>query len=84
MYRTQQTWSVGTYTFYQVKMKHNDEVLFTYSIGDDKISSELYPTLDYALAAAVAERHTGRRGAGGTAVGTAADWFMRMIGADVQ
>lgn len=44
--------------------------------------NEWYPSLDHAMVAAVAEKHTGRRGAGGTGVGTAADWFMRMIGVD--
>jgi hypothetical protein len=48
--------------------------------GEPKIG-ELYGSLDHALVGAVAEKHTGRRGAGGTGVGTAADWFMRMIGA---
>lgn len=42
---------------------------------------EWYSSLDHAMVAAVAEKHTGPRGAGGTGVGTAADWFMRMIGA---
>jgi hypothetical protein len=43
---------------------------------------EWYPSLEHAMAAAIAEKYTGRRGAGGTGVGTAADWFMRMIGVD--
>lgn len=42
---------------------------------------EWYGSLEHAMVAAVAEKHTGPRGAGGTGVGTAADWFMRMIGA---
>lgn len=39
-----------------------------------------FPSLDNAMVAAVAEKYTGPRG--GSGVGTAADWFMRMIGAD--
>jgi hypothetical protein len=45
-------------------------------------TGELYAALDRALVAWVAEKYTGPRGAGGSGVGTAADWFMRMIGAD--
>lgn len=48
---------------------------------DRGLPTELYTTLDEAMVAAVGEKYTGRRGAGGTAVGTAADWFMKMIGA---
>lgn len=44
--------------------------------------NELYETLDYAMVAAVGQKYTGRRGASGDGVGTAADWFMKMIGAD--
>lgn len=44
--------------------------------------TEWYGSIDHAMAAAIAEKHTGARGAGGNGVGTAADWFMRMIGAD--
>jgi hypothetical protein len=43
---------------------------------------EFYESLDRALVAYVGEKYTGPRGAGGSGVGTAADWFMRMIGAD--
>lgn len=49
--------------------------------GEPKMGSEWYNTLEHAMAAAIAEKYTGARGAGGTGVGTAADWFMRMIGA---
>lgn len=42
---------------------------------------EWYASLEHAMVAAVGEKYTGRRGAGGIGVGTAADWFMRMIGA---
>jgi len=40
-----------------------------------------YRTLDEALAQALAAKYCGVRGAGGTGVGTAADWFLRSIGA---
>ena len=43
---------------------------------------EYHATLDRALVAAVGEKYTGPRGAGGTGVGTAADWFCRMVGMD--
>lgn len=44
---------------------------------------EWYRSPEHAMAAAIAAKYTGERGAGGTGVGTAADWFMRMIGADM-
>lgn len=65
---------------------HGDRPLygFTGNTVDDanqpKIG-ELYESIEHAMAAAVAEKFTGKRGAGGTGVGTAADWFMKMIGA---
>jgi hypothetical protein len=43
---------------------------------------ELYATPEHALASMIAAKYTGERGAGGTGVGTAADWFMKMIGAE--
>lgn len=43
---------------------------------------ELYRSLEHAMVAAVGQKYTGRRGAGGTGVDTAAGWFMKMIGAD--
>lgn len=43
---------------------------------------EWFPSIDRAMIAAVGEKYTGPRGAGGTGVGTAADWFARMIGMD--
>lgn len=42
---------------------------------------EYYETIEHAMASAIAAKYTGPRGAGGTGVGTAADWFMRSIGA---
>lgn len=85
-------WEMPEVTFYQVEghgfEAHLDRVLYAYGNPGETDSQgmpktgELYATLDRALVAWVAEKYTGRRGAGGTGVGTAADWFMRMIGAD--
>lgn len=81
MYRVQETWEVGDYTFQRVQMKHSGEILYHFEIAGVK-GHELYASLDNALVAAVGEKYTGRRGAGGPGVGTAADWFMKMIGAE--
>lgn len=45
-------------------------------------TGEWFASLDRAMIAAIGEKYTGPRGAGGTGVGTAADWFARMIGMD--
>ena len=45
-------------------------------------TGEWFTSLDRAMIAAVGEKYTGPRGAGGEGVGTAADWFARMIGMD--
>lgn len=45
-------------------------------------TGEWFASLDRAMIAAVGGKYTGPRGAGGTGVGTAADWFARMIGMD--
>lgn len=83
-------WLIGQWAFYEVQgvAGPTDETLYYgYAQADgerrnmeDKIG-ELYLSLEHAMAAAIAEKFTGARGAGGTGVGTAADWFMRMIGA---
>lgn len=87
-------WTVGEWTFYEVT-DHSfggefadkplygfaDTVVDVVAAGKPKLG-ELYPSLEHAMVAAVGEKYTGQRGAGGTGVGTAADWFMRMIGAD--
>ncbi len=85
-------WTIGEWTFYEVDDHgfggpSEGRSLYTYS-GEGVLDSrgapktgELYHSLDHAMAAAIAAKHTGERGAGGTGVGTAADWFMRMIGA---
>jgi hypothetical protein len=85
-------WEMPEVTFYQVEghgfEAHEGKPLFCYGkpgATDDRgipKTGELYDALDRALVAWVAEKYTGPRGAGGTGVGTAADWFMRMIGAD--
>jgi hypothetical protein len=45
-------------------------------------TGEWFTSLDRAMIAAVGEKYSGKRGAGGEGVGTAADWFARMIGMD--
>jgi hypothetical protein len=45
-------------------------------------TGEWFVSLDRAMISAVGEKYTGPRGAGGAGVGTAADWFARMIGMD--
>jgi hypothetical protein len=84
-------WTVGEWTFYQVEDhgftgELEGKPLFGFTTeptaftGKPKLG-ELYDSLEHAMVSAVGEKYTGRRGAGGTGVGTAADWFMRMIGA---
>lgn len=82
-----QSVQIGPYTFEEVA-DHGfpswaDQILWRVRIVGKK-SPQFYSTLDHALVSAVGERWTGTRGAGGTGVGTAADWFMKMIGADVS
>lgn len=85
-------WEMPEVTFYQVEdhglTGHGDRPLYAYgkpgetdSLGIPK-TKELFVSLDRALISWVAEKYTGPRGAGGTGVGTAADWFARMIGMD--
>ena len=86
-------WTLPEVTFYQVEDhgftgEHEGQPLFAYGKPDamddrgvPKVG-ELYASLDRALVAWVAEKYTGPRGAGGTGVGTAADWFCRMVGMD--
>jgi hypothetical protein len=76
---------LGDWTFYQVD-GYGDGTLYAYSMNrlindyPPKIG-ELYNSIEHAMASAIAEKYTGPRGAGGSGVGTAADWFMRSIGA---
>lgn len=86
-------WEMPEVTFYEVTdhgfEMHKDRPLYVYGkpgeTNDHGVpkTGELFDSLDRAMVAWVAEKYTGRRGAGGTGVGTAADWFMRMIGADM-
>lgn len=77
-------WIVGDYTFNEYVnhgiKSYEGKPLYKFEI-DNKPGHEMYASLDEAMVAAVGEKHTGPRGAGGSGVGTAADWFMRMIGA---
>jgi hypothetical protein len=85
-------WTLPEVTFYQVEdhgfSGHGDRPLYAYGDPDAMDSrglpktGELFISLDRALIAWVGEKYTGPRGAGGTGVGTAADWFARMIGMD--
>ncbi len=88
-------WTVGDWTFYEIEdhgfSDHEGRPLFAFGDGSTVESGsragqpkfgEMYASLDRAIIAAVGEKYTGPRGAGGTGVGTAADWFARMIGMD--
>lgn len=84
-------WIVGEWTFYEVTdhglSSYGNRPLFAFGDGsrDDRGRPKfggLYVSLEHAMVAAVGEKYTGPRGAGGTGVGTAADWFMKMIGAE--
>lgn len=85
-------WTLPGVTFYQVEghgfEMYGDRPLYAYGKPDDMNdrgvpkTGELFVSLDRALISWVGEKYTGPRGAGGTGVGTAADWFARMIGMD--
>lgn len=85
-------WEMPEVTFYQVEghgfEAHGDRPLYAYGKPNETDgrgipkTGELYASLDRALISWVAEKYTGPRGAGGSGVGTAADWFARMIGMD--
>ncbi len=79
---------VGYWAFYEGTWpEYKDrpaQQVFTFGPRDEGYESrsdEWYATIEHAMAAAIAEKHTGKRGAGGEGVGTAADWFIKMIGA---
>lgn len=82
-------WTVGEWTFYEIQghgFSGIEGSVYGFTVGLPGVGqrpkfTELYETLDEAMVAAVGEKYTGRRGAGGEAVGTAADWFLKMIGA---
>jgi len=72
--------SVGPYEFFETTIAGDQDRTPYYGFKIDGTETpELYLDLDHAIASAIAERHTGRRGAGGSGVGTAADWFMTMV-----
>jgi hypothetical protein len=85
-------WTVGQWLFTeidgrQISDTYEGRKLYGFSPAGEPPGAagrihEWFNSLEHAMAAAIAEKYTGRRGAGGTGVGTAADWFMRMIGAD--
>lgn len=94
MRRTQPTtypnrWVVGEWTFWEIAGHGFSDIegpLYGFTVGLPGVGQrpqfhELYETLEEAMVAAVGEKYTGRRGARGSAVGTAADWFMTAIGA---
>ena len=85
---------LGDWTFWEVwdhgfiGPEYDGKPLFGYenvsnpgTPGKPKLG-EYHRSLDRAIVAAVGEKYTGPRGAGGTGVGTAADWFCKMIGMD--
>lgn len=87
MQRVTNRWKVGDYTFEEIEghgfSEWEGQPLYRFEIqGQRQGLNELFPSLDHALVAAVGQRWTGHRGAGGSGVDTAAGWFMRMIGAD--
>lgn len=76
-------WQVGEYTIQKAEWRTSngpDREIYGFLIGDQTRVNEWYSSLDMALIAAVGEKYTGQRGASGSNVGTAADWFARMIG----
>lgn len=85
--RINRKWTVGEYIFIEYEghgfSDFAGQPLFKFMIGE-QAGGEMYASLDEALVAAVGEKHTGPRGAGGSNVGTAADWFMKMIGAPTK
>jgi hypothetical protein len=76
---------VGPWTFYEIQhhgFKGDLSGMPLYEFeANGTLSGEWYDSLDMAIVSAVGEKWTGRRGAKGTGVDTAAGWFMRMIGA---
>ena len=77
-------WTVGEYTFFEVEdhgfSQYHDSPMYKFVRAGDFTNNTYYESLDRAMVAAVGEKYTGPRGASGSGVGTAADWFMYMIG----
>lgn len=85
--RVDSRWTVGPYAFEAVSRHGFPEpeyppVMYRFTIDGQRVDSEMYLSLDRALVAAVGARHMGPRSAGGPGVGTAADWFCKMIDLD--
>lgn len=85
--RVDHRWTVGPYTFEAVSRHGFPEpdyppVMYRFLIDGQRVDAEMYRSLDRALVAAVGARHMGPRSAGGPGVGTAADWFCKMIDLD--
>lgn len=77
------SWTVGEYTIEEVpNWKPEEPNFFRYRIGSAPTGHNYYGSLDMALAQAIAAKYKGEAGAFGPAVGTAADWFAKMIGMD--
>lgn len=71
------------HTYYDHPFPANEGLpVYGYTTAADPKVHEWHPTIEHAMAAAIAEKYTGRRSAGGVGVDTAAGWFMRMIDAD--
>ena len=81
-------WTFWAWDGHPFTGEHEGQTLYAYEPVSKSGSpgkpntGEWFASLDRALIAAVGEKYTGPRGAGGEGVGTAADWFARMIGMD--
>jgi hypothetical protein len=82
--RVTNAWRVGPYVFSEIEghgFRGIDGPVYRFEIDGRGNNHEVFTSLDGAIVAAVGERWTGRRSAGGGGVDTAAGWFMAMIGA---
>ena len=82
--RITNAWRIGPYVISEIEGHGWPSIpgpIYRFEIDGQERNHEAYETLDHALASAIGERWTGRRGAGGFGVDMAAGWFMRMIGA---
>jgi hypothetical protein len=80
------SWTVGEYTIEEVPgFTPERPNLFRWTRQDEPTSGSVYRSnyhyrsLDMALAQAIAAKYMGEAGAMAPGVGTAADWFARMI-----
>jgi hypothetical protein len=83
------SWTVGEYTIEEVThWKPEEPNLFRWVRRNAEEGSSCYRSdtyyrsVDMALAQAISAKYMGEAGAMGNAVGTAADWFARMINMD--